>query len=221
MTMPPPTAGPVRKGLDRQELIADGWREGDDGLWRNDRFGGSYKLENALRRIGSQRGEETRPDPDQQEPVENDERWGICPHCGGELDEDGACPVVGGDCQFLPDQEPNPDQQERDRIIEILDEFYAGNGEDAEMAADAILKSREQEVKRLQTIIDLPVHDRIALLTTRADDAEQEVERLREARPVLDDLLTYLDRTRHGENCGICMRIEQSARKARAALEDK
>ena len=42
-----------------EELIEDGWRQGKDGLWRNDRFGGSYKTENALQRIGSKRGEIT------------------------------------------------------------------------------------------------------------------------------------------------------------------
>lgn len=40
-------------------LLGDLWRQGNDGLWRNDRFGGAYKTENALRRIGSQRGEVT------------------------------------------------------------------------------------------------------------------------------------------------------------------
>lgn len=43
-----------------RRLTEDGWRQGRDGLWRNDRFGGSYKTENALKRIGSVRGEVTR-----------------------------------------------------------------------------------------------------------------------------------------------------------------
>lgn len=29
-------------------LIACGWRQGRDGLWRNDTYGGSYKLDNAI-----------------------------------------------------------------------------------------------------------------------------------------------------------------------------
>lgn len=40
-------------------LIDDGWRVGRDYLWRNDRFGGSFKTDNALRRVGSHNGEET------------------------------------------------------------------------------------------------------------------------------------------------------------------
>ena len=43
-----------------EQLVEDGWRRGNDGLWRNDRFGGAYKAENAIKRIGSKRGEETR-----------------------------------------------------------------------------------------------------------------------------------------------------------------
>lgn len=45
-------------------LVLDGWRQGPrDGLWRNDRFGGSYKTKNTLRRIGSRRGETTQSLP--------------------------------------------------------------------------------------------------------------------------------------------------------------
>lgn len=44
-----------------RHLERDGWRQGKDGLWRNSRFGGSYKTRNAIKRIGSQHGEQTRP----------------------------------------------------------------------------------------------------------------------------------------------------------------
>lgn len=45
----------------RVALENDGWRQGPrDGLWRNDRFGGAYKTENALIRIESKDGEITR-----------------------------------------------------------------------------------------------------------------------------------------------------------------
>lgn len=43
-------------------LHADGWRQSSkDFLWRNNRFGGSYKTENALKRLGSIAGEITTP----------------------------------------------------------------------------------------------------------------------------------------------------------------
>lgn len=52
---------------ERAVLLKDGWREGKDGLWRaytfnglgDLRFGGSYRVENALKRVGSKRGEVT------------------------------------------------------------------------------------------------------------------------------------------------------------------
>lgn len=53
---------PVERAHGLNELHRDGWRQGNDGLWRNDRFGGSYKFENAVQRIGSRRGERTRPE---------------------------------------------------------------------------------------------------------------------------------------------------------------
>lgn len=59
------------------ELLRDGWRQGNDGLWRNDRFGGSYKRTNALARIGSQHGEATRTDAAGQV---------RCPECGHVLE---------------------------------------------------------------------------------------------------------------------------------------
>lgn len=49
-----------KMGVDEGRLERDGWRKGNDGLWRNNRFGGSYKHTNAVKRIGSQHGEVTR-----------------------------------------------------------------------------------------------------------------------------------------------------------------
>jgi hypothetical protein len=87
---------------DERRLVEDGWRLSDrDGLWRNDRFGGSYKIENALQRIGSRRGEVTKRD---------------CPKCEGDgwveiVDEETGgvigprpCPDCDGSAVAEPDE---------------------------------------------------------------------------------------------------------------------
>lgn len=79
---------------DRERLYTDGWHEGRDNLWRNDRFGGAYKLENAIQRLGSFAGEVTQIEGEQcehrigsietgPERIEG-ERWTIyvCENCG-------------------------------------------------------------------------------------------------------------------------------------------
>jgi hypothetical protein len=43
------------------KLLDDGWTKGVDHLWRNGRFSGAYKIENALQRVGSEHGEVTHP----------------------------------------------------------------------------------------------------------------------------------------------------------------
>lgn len=123
------------------------------------------------------RYEDKFPDPDQQE------RWGICPHCGGELDEDGACPVVGGDCQFPPNQEPNPDQQEREGRT------YA---EREAARLSKLATSLQQEVERLREGLRwaLDKGDALADLHNHASDnpaIRQALDEFYDARAALED----------------------------------